>query len=45
MATTIDPSVYNAVNAATAQASSKQASDELGDNFMTMLVTQLQNQD
>lgn len=45
MANTIDASVYQSVNAATAQASSKQASDELGDNFMTMLVTQLQNQD
>ncbi|MGQ7248682.1 flagellar hook assembly protein FlgD [Halomonas sp. V046] len=45
MANTIDASIYNGVNAAAASASSSKASEELGDNFMTMLVTQLQNQD
>ncbi|ALM54257.1 flagellar hook assembly protein FlgD [Halomonas huangheensis] len=45
MASTIDSNVYNSVNATTASASSSKASDELNDNFMTLLVTQLQNQD
>ncbi|HSH48493.1 MAG TPA: flagellar hook assembly protein FlgD [Halomonas sp.] len=46
MATTIESSVTGAVNAggpSSAQAGSQ--SDELRDNFMTMLVAQLQNQD
>lgn len=45
MANTIDTSVTTGVNAATASASSAKASDELSNNFMTLLVTQLQNQD
>lgn len=45
MPNTIDAGIYTSVNATTAKASSVQASDELSDNFMTLLVTQLQNQD
>ncbi|GEN23638.1 flagellar hook assembly protein FlgD [Halomonas cupida] len=45
MANTIDSSVTTGVNAATASASASKASDELSNNFMTLLVTQLQNQD
>ncbi|TDO16772.1 MULTISPECIES: flagellar hook assembly protein FlgD [Halomonas] len=46
MATTIDSSVLNSLNAGGASASqAKQQSGDLRDNFMTLLVTQLKNQD
>ncbi|MFW6345496.1 MAG: flagellar hook capping FlgD N-terminal domain-containing protein, partial [Halomonas sp.] len=49
MATTIDSSVLNGLNAGGATKAGAggglDSSRELGDNFMTMLVAQLQNQD
>lgn len=46
MTTTIDTSVINAINGgASTTASEKQKAEDLRSNFMTLLVTQLQNQD
>ena len=47
MATSIDSSVLNSVNGTAGQASkaTNRESDELNDRFMTLLVTQLKNQD
>ena len=41
---TVDPSVLASVNG-TGTETTRGAADEIGDNFMTLLVTQLQNQD
>ncbi|HEY8329797.1 MAG TPA: flagellar hook assembly protein FlgD [Pseudomonas sp.] len=46
MTSTIDTSVINAINGgASTTASEKQKAEDLRSNFMTLLVTQLQNQD
>ncbi|MBV2132248.1 flagellar hook assembly protein FlgD [Pseudomonas sp. MAP12] len=46
MTTTIDTSVINAINGGAATtASERQKAEDLRSNFMTLLVTQLQNQD
>lgn len=45
MSTTIDSSVVNRLNDAGTTGRSTRESDDLRDNFMTLLVTQLQNQD
>lgn len=45
MPVSIDSSVISGVNSATSSAGSRKASEELNNNFMTLLVTQLQNQD
>ncbi|GGX77963.1 basal-body rod modification protein FlgD [Litchfieldella qijiaojingensis] len=45
MATTIDSSVINRLNNAGAAGGGTSKSDDLRENFMTLLVTQLQNQD
>lgn len=46
MSTTIDSSIISSINGgASAAASEKQKAEDLRSNFMTLLVTQLQNQD
>ncbi|MNE14762.1 Basal-body rod modification protein FlgD [compost metagenome] len=46
MSTTIDSSIISSINGgASATASEKQKAEDLRSNFMTLLVTQLQNQD
>lgn len=45
MPTSIDSSVVGRMNAGIAGGGNSRQSSELGDNFMTLLITQLQNQD
>ncbi|SHF11556.1 flagellar basal-body rod modification protein FlgD [Modicisalibacter ilicicola DSM 19980] len=45
MANTIDSSVLNSLNPAAGSGNAKGTSQELSDSFMTLLVTQLKNQD
>lgn len=43
--TAIDTSLASAANAASANAATKSTADDLSDSFMTLLITQLKNQD